>query len=342
MKKKSNIKFKYNSIVMTIITFCMISLPVFAGTKKTININHDGIARQYILYIPSSYTGNTPVPLVIDMHGYYGNMNMQYTGDSGIRWRAKADKAGFICAFPNGYWWSWNGGSCCGDAVEDNIDDVGFLKAVVDNIKRSYNIACNKVYASGYSNGGGMAMRLAVEASDTFAAVIGYVADPDVALNLARPISVIFFRGYNDNEVPYNGDADDKSAQESFQAWAAANSCTGTPVEVYRNNTNVCMIYNNCAGGVKVELCSINSDHLNMINNPDNVPVIDMGWDFVKNFTEPNGGTCGEPDNGGGGGGCGSPLSAVITQPIANGGLIALLTLIIGLCSVGIYRRNKK
>ncbi len=77
---------------------------------------------------------------------------------------------GIAVAYPDGIGGSWNAGGCCGQAEADDLDDVGFILALVDELVASYSIDPDRVYLTGFSNGGLLAYRLACE-SDRFAAI---------------------------------------------------------------------------------------------------------------------------------------------------------------------------
>ncbi len=96
-----------------------------ADQKGTITrgLNHDGRDRTYILYVPDSYTGDDPAPVVFNFHGYTSNATEQMGyGD----FRPIADTAGFIVVHPQGTLLDgsthWNVG---GWTLASTVDDVG-------------------------------------------------------------------------------------------------------------------------------------------------------------------------------------------------------------------------
>ncbi len=167
--------------------------------------NHGGHVRQYLMHIPPSYRGDSPVPLVMVLHGGMGNAERmeRQTGFSAL-----ADREGFLVVYPNSVKGEkWNDGR---STVESSgIDDVSFLVALVDHLARKYNIDRRRVYSTGISNGGGMTYRLACEASDRFAA---YAA---VSVNLSnslrercRPssrVAMMIINGLDDPIMPWAG-----------------------------------------------------------------------------------------------------------------------------------------
>src|SRR5581483_1221143 len=137
-------------------------------------------------------------PVVLAFHGG-GSNAMQMADFCGLN--AKADGAGFIVAYPEGSGrlardHTWNGGNCCGYAMEQKVDDVGFVRVLLDDLAWRARIDTKRVYATGMSNGAVMAYRLASELADRIAA-IAPVAGPmgTATCKPSRPVSVMHFHG---------------------------------------------------------------------------------------------------------------------------------------------------
>jgi len=237
------------------------------------SLQHEGRNRTYIVHVPGSYTGQMAVPLVLDFHGHGSNAG-QEAGGSG--WWAKADQEGFIIVYPEGVDGSWNVGNCCGTAVTQNIDDVGFVRALVSKLSTETCIDPKKVYATGISNGAGFSHRLACEAADIFAATSAasadLVTDPCIP---SRPISQLSVRGTGDFLVAYAGGWVGSGwyspgAIGSFELWKEIDHCTGTS----RTDHQYCETYSECADGVEVTLCTLpGAGHILYTNN--------LGFDFA-------------------------------------------------------------
>jgi len=138
------------------------------------SIPFGGYDRTYLVHLPTGYTGTTDLPLIIAMHGGFGNAyNLQNQSQLSI----KADAENFIVVYPEGLVGgalnisSWNAGWCCGWTSNNNIDDVGFINALLDTLIAHYSVDTNRIYATGISNGGFMAYRLACELSDRIVAI---------------------------------------------------------------------------------------------------------------------------------------------------------------------------
>ena len=237
-------------------------------TETTHTITFDGMERSYILHVSASYTGDNAVPLVLDFHGGGGNANseMSHSGFGEL-----ADAEGFIVASPNGTGrledkvLTWNGGTCCGYAVTNNIDDVGFVRALIAEIEASYKIDSKRVYATGMSNGGIMSYRLACEASDLIAA-IGPVSGTQ-KLPSCQPtenVSVIHFHGTDDGHLPYNGGIGPDSlagvpfvsVKDTIGFWLNFNQCPSTPQTISFDDVQL-DTYTNCIHGTEVQLYTI-------------------------------------------------------------------------------------
>ena len=182
------------------------TLPIGDSTRK---LDFEGLERSYILHVPSAYDKTHPLAVVLVFHGGGGNAeNTVNTSE----FNKQADKSGFLAVYPNGSGrlgdkiLTWNGGTCCGFALEHNIDDVGFVRAILKDLQSIAEIDSKRVYATGISNGGIMAYRLACEASDVIAA-IGPVAGTQnfTPCEPNQPVSVIHFHGTDDQHLPYAG-----------------------------------------------------------------------------------------------------------------------------------------
>ncbi|WP_419803183.1 alpha/beta hydrolase family esterase [Mucilaginibacter sp.] len=175
--------------------------------QATIQVNNQ--TRSYLYYIPKKLS---PKPaLIIALHGT--GMN----ADKMRQWTAYefdqlADQKGFAVIYPNGYKGNWN--DCRSDAPfpakKENIDDVGFIRSLIENFSKDYGIDPGKVYVFGFSNGGQMALRLAMEVPNLVAAVSA------VSANLQTPATcscvlegqtsrVMLVAGTKDPINPYNG-----------------------------------------------------------------------------------------------------------------------------------------
>jgi polyhydroxybutyrate depolymerase len=242
-----------------------------AAGNQTFRIEHDGVERTYIVHVPSGLDPNAALPLVVDMHGLTSGATQQ-AALSG--WRQKADAEGFIVVHPQGLNASWNGGDlCCGASQRDDVDDEGFIRAMVAEIQQAACIDPKRIYATGLSNGGAMSHLLACNAADLFAASAPVsMGNGTRPCQPSRPISIVLTRGTEDTLVAFDGGLF-PSAQADFEQWAALNGCRGEP----RPANELCQLFDDCEGGVEVELCAIDAGHV-LYANQQGFSVPDVVW----------------------------------------------------------------
>ncbi len=215
--------------ILCLLTFGLAS----AQTTLTGTIKSGGLTRDYRLYIPAMYNANTPVPLVLNLHGYTSSATEQeFYGNL----RPIADTANFLIVHPNGtidglgnrFWNTFGTGY--------PVDDVEFLSNLIDSLRTKYNIDPNRIYSTGMSNGGFMSYSLACELSNKIAAIASVTGSMITAnlnaCNPQRPVPVMEIHGTADNTVPYNG-----AALQGFvpiptlvDAWVEKNGCNPTPI----------------------------------------------------------------------------------------------------------------
>lgn len=255
--------------------------------KQNMSVTVDGKKRTFIMYVPESYTGDKAVPLVVDYHPIMGNGDGQYR-DS--RYRKLTDLEGVISLYPDGTKSSdtrkmgpgWNVGPCCSDD-----DDVKFSREMIAAVEEIACIDKKRVYAAGFSMGGGMANHVACFMSDVFAAVAPAAMDLNKTNSAQcspdRPISIIMFRGTADNVCKYQGGDSGFNdglnflgAEGNFVFWAQKNGCTGSPSK----NSDGCDEYSNCKDGTKVVLCTKEGGGHEQGD-------ANIGWPFLKQFKLP-------------------------------------------------------
>ena len=214
------------------------------SNENAISIEHDGLNREYVLHVPSSYNGNSPVPLVFNFHGGSGTA----TGQRYLSEMDKvADTAGFIVAYPQGsilfdgssYWNSM----IATEGSKGTADDIGFISILIDTISSNYNIDLEKVYACGYSNGGDLSISLACYLSDKISAVApvsGLMSsESDSLCQPQENTGVFFINGTADNSRPYNGINDYYlSVENALEFWSNHHRSDSTVIENFMDNNN--------------------------------------------------------------------------------------------------------
>ena len=202
----------------------------------------DGRQRFYLIHVPAVYDAETPTPVVLAFHGGGGNARVMQSF-SGLN--DKADEAGFLAVYPNGTsglvaaMATWNGGECCGYAQRKRVDDVAFVRALLDDLQKVANVDPRRIYATGMSNGAIMSYRLASELSDRIAAIAPVGASMGTEeCSPTRPVSVLHIHGTDDRIAPMAGGVGSVSktnflsVDHAIDRWTAANECPKRPTTV--------------------------------------------------------------------------------------------------------------
>ncbi len=217
-------------------TCLLLFMPFLGFSQETINgtITHNGVQRSYILYLPAVYDGMTPMPLVLNFHGYGSNASEQmWYGD----FRSIADTAGFLIVHPLGSLFNgithWNVG---GFTLGSTADDLGFTALLLDSLVANYAINADRIYATGMSNGGYMSFLLGCQLSDRIAALASVTGSmtPQITstCNPERPVPVMQIHGTNDGVVPYSGASWTNAIPSVIQFWVDNNTCDPLPTVV--------------------------------------------------------------------------------------------------------------
>ena len=166
-------------------------------------------SRSYLLYTPPGVSNLDTLPVVFAIHGGGGTAK----GLERItkrRFNELAYEQKFLLVYPNAVSKTWNSGRLeILKPRNKDVDDVGFLLAILEELKAEFNVDESKVFATGISNGGFMTNRLLCERPDVFkagAVVTASMAEDFMAdCNPDQPVSLMVINGLDDPLVPYNG-----------------------------------------------------------------------------------------------------------------------------------------
>lgn len=209
--------------------------------------------REFILHVPTSHDPTKPLPLVIMLHGF-GGSGLNAAKETG--WSDKADQESFLVAYPEATRpdksipqsfrknpQAWNDGSGRFHAADQNVDDVAFIRAVIETISEKHPIDSHRIFVTGFSNGASMAFRLGAELSQHIAAIApvagtSWIKKPEPS----NPISICYITGTADSLNPIQGGfpklalgGKDQGGQpkppvqEFIDAWIEALGCSATP-----------------------------------------------------------------------------------------------------------------
>jgi polyhydroxybutyrate depolymerase len=194
------------------------SADVRAGTLPTVRIDSASGLRDALLFAPGP--ASSPRPLVVLLHGNGGTAAMLMgEGDERApfrQWLALADRAKWLVAVPDGTVSAgpkgtrgWN--DCRGDAATNpTVDDVAFIEQLIAGIDAQYAVDRSRVFIAGHSNGGNMALRMAIERPQVVRAVAAVAASMPAKSECAPParfVPVLLINGTADSVMPYRGGA---------------------------------------------------------------------------------------------------------------------------------------
>ncbi len=271
------------------------------------------MTRSYYFHVPVSYDPAKAVPLVIVLHPEGANarsaMRLSQMND-------KSDREGFIAIYPDGTGssqnnsFTWNAWNCCGSAVKNEINDVGFIREMIERLGKEYSIDQKKIFATGFSNGGMMVYRLALELSDKIAAIAPIAAPMNIDKPEASyPVSVIAFHGSDDQYILYEGGSPkklidplsriDKPATYGISFWAHFDQCKEKAILTERDNI-IRQSYVGGTNGTEVVLYTIRGQghawpgsasgiHNGNLDEPTKeISATDLMWEFFAQHPKPD------------------------------------------------------
>jgi polyhydroxybutyrate depolymerase len=232
-------------------------LPVGPTGDYEIAVPHDGRTRTALVHVPDRVAADTrPIPVVLNFHGGGGNARAHRDY---VRMDAIADREGFIIVYPNGTGrlddrlLTWNAGLCCGYALTEKVDDVGFVRALIAALALRAPIDSARVYATGLSNGAMMSYRLAAQLSDRIAAIAPVAGSmvlperrvddvtPALAVPGKRAVPILHVHSVDDRRALYFGGVGESfpftnirtqhpNAEEVLYRWVSFEGCAPKPL----------------------------------------------------------------------------------------------------------------
>ena len=273
---------------------------------------HRGHDRFYDLHVPPAARGGEPLPLVLNLHGGGGNP-IQQRRDSGMD--AVADAAPFVACYPAGSsrglpLYTWNIIQGDSYATRAGMDDIGFLRAVLDDVERLLPIDPHRIYATGLSQGGMICYRLACEVADRVAAIAPVAAVltiPPESCRPARPVPLCHIHGSDDPIGPYRGGVGrahrDRihrmSVEESVRVWLGRSGLGAEPSAPSRVRNAELRRYGPGPGGMEVELWIVHGGGHTWPGGRSSLPEVTVGrvcddidasrtaWDFFRRHPLP-------------------------------------------------------
>ena len=233
----------------------------------------DGRKRTVRIYFPSGHA--EPLPVVLVLHGGGGS-------GGGMEWLTRrgfnriADRDGAIVVYPDGIDHGWNDGRRANRSAADAaVDDVGFLRALPEQLATLHPVDRARLYVTGISNGGMMSYRLACDAAGVFAATAPVAANMAAELEGAchpeRAVPLLIMNGVEDPIMPWKGGpvrvlwmtrGAVLSSEDSATRWLSLDHCGALEPQpvidaLPADGTSAALRIARCADGGEVRLYEI-------------------------------------------------------------------------------------
>jgi polyhydroxybutyrate depolymerase len=237
----------------------------------------EGRARTWLLHVPPP-VDRQPRPLVIALHGA-GGTGDTFAGET--RFSAEADAHGVLVAYPDGTGaepnrLTWNAGFCCGYALANKVDDVGFLARLVAAVAADTPVDPHRVYLAGASNGAMLGYRAAAEMSERYAAIASIAGAIGGTSRLGefyqiptpqRAVPVLIVHGRHDPYVLFEGGVSpvlgyplrrNLAVADAWRFWSEADRCSGEPSRAEPDPGRLVRLsLTGCADGAEIILWEI-------------------------------------------------------------------------------------
>lgn len=278
--------------VLSLAGLAALALPASAGPlpadgfSVVLASHYAGKVRDFHLYVSPDVPATEPVPLLIALHGLY--LDPQTT-EASTGFDAVADNEKVAVVYPYGLNGSWNAGTCCGKSSATHVDDVGLLVHIVQVVSLMRPIDANRVYVSGFSNGGMMALRALCERPDVFAAAVSVAGTLQSSCPSGRPLNAMFIHGTADGTVPFHGMRYSTFLHTALTAVPTAagtiakrsrctSSTTARPSRLYTVQT-----FQGCAAGGAVEVLAADGmGHRWPTMEKDHIDGGHLAWSFLS------------------------------------------------------------
>jgi polyhydroxybutyrate depolymerase len=215
-------------IVTLVNGVCNTAITYTKGQLNDDTLTYGGLTRSFHVWVPAGHSDLSP--LVFVFHG---------GGGSGAQIRAQTKfetvATNAIVVYPDGTGVikTWNAGICCGSAMNNGVDDIGFITKMIDKISQSACVNTAQIYATGMSNGAMLTHRVGCDLSTKFAAIAGVAAQLQMTTcSSSNKIGVLMIHGSSDSNVPFNGgqgcgisDADYYPVSRGVNYWISHNDC---------------------------------------------------------------------------------------------------------------------
>ena len=229
--------------------------PFAPGLSENQTISSGGYERMYRIHLPLGYRSTLPQPLVLNFHGHDSSAAAQ---EKLTKLSLLADQQDFLAVYPQGMIGPDNqSGWDTGPAWDPRVDDVKFVSDLLNRLQAQYCIDPSRIYAMGFSNGGGMTNLLATQLAGriaAFASVSGSYYSVGGDFHPAHAVPFLEMHGTADTVVPYNGSRTKDYAPVTswLLKWVQQDHCSGHSDVFLKLKTMVGMQWLGCQAGATI------------------------------------------------------------------------------------------
>lgn len=256
-----------------------------------VSINVDGDTRTYHVFVPSE-APDGPMPLLIGAHGGGG---ADYAFPQQSQFEALAQAEGVLIALPKGKMFPGNEGEWLLNTTPDRMQDINFIRALIDDVARNHNVDTNRIYGMGYSLGSMFSYELACQLSDRFAAIASFAGTMPVNPTACQPerfAPIMHIHGTADSIISYGEEWDWKqwpqvgpmrNIPSLLQYWRDTYQCSEERQADGAGSTH--FVYEGCAQSSKIEHHRIDGGSHAWPEKIDGVSTHRVMWNFLSQFS---------------------------------------------------------
>jgi polyhydroxybutyrate depolymerase len=255
--------------------------PATGTTITAVALDVSGLSREYQVIRPVQPVAPR-IPVLVVLHGVTATIDYEEQRDGLVPAAARGQA---ILVYPAGYGQSWNAGVCCDPAMSDNVDDVGFLEQVIQQVATDPEVDPARISLVGFSNGGRMAYQVDCAYPGLATMVVAVLAVPVSPCATSTPVSLLALATADDPEVPYDagtGAVDGLTAvTDVVNAWRSRDGCSDSTTANSTAGQVVTATWGDCRWGTQVELATYSSGGHNWRYGDGTTPSMErLIWSF--------------------------------------------------------------